>query len=93
MDDFSSPKELAAYLKYLDGNDTAYQEYQAWKFDYERTCPSLNLFCNFCQKLYYVQGNTADAKSTPWGLLFGGFLGLVKFFLRTKKIFELKSMS
>ena len=58
VDDFSSPKELAAYITYLDGNDTAYQEYHAWKFEYERTCPSLNFFCNFCQKLYNVQGNT-----------------------------------
>ena len=25
--DFAGPAELAAYLKYLDGNDTAYNEY------------------------------------------------------------------
>ena len=29
--DFASPKELAAYLKELDNNDTKYEEYLAWK--------------------------------------------------------------
>ena len=29
--DFASPKELAAYLKELDRNDTKYEEYLAWK--------------------------------------------------------------
>uniref|UniRef100_A0A914WA11 Fucosyltransferase n=1 Tax=Plectus sambesii TaxID=2011161 RepID=A0A914WA11_9BILA len=31
VDDFRSPKELAAYLHYLDKNDSAYNEYFAWK--------------------------------------------------------------
>ncbi len=31
VDDFRSIKELAAYLKYLDRNDTAYAAYFAWR--------------------------------------------------------------
>eukprot|EP00741_Cyanophora_paradoxa_P024470 tig00022075_g23627.t1 len=31
VDDFPSVKELAEYLKYLDKNDTAYEEHLAWK--------------------------------------------------------------
>ena len=30
-DDFSSPKDLADYLKYLDQNDAEYEKYLAWK--------------------------------------------------------------
>eukprot|EP01097_Dermamoeba_algensis_P011329 TRINITY_DN8765_c0_g1_i1.p1 TRINITY_DN8765_c0_g1~~TRINITY_DN8765_c0_g1_i1.p1 ORF type:complete len:124 (-),score=20.76 TRINITY_DN8765_c0_g1_i1:56-427(-) len=31
INDFKSPKELADFLKYLDSNDTAYEEYLSWK--------------------------------------------------------------
>ncbi len=31
VDDFKSIEELAAYLKYLDRNDTAYAAYFAWR--------------------------------------------------------------
>ncbi len=31
VDDFRSIRELAAYLKYLDKNDTAYATYFAWR--------------------------------------------------------------
>ncbi len=31
VDDFRSIRELAAYLKYLDKNDTAYAAYFAWR--------------------------------------------------------------
>ena len=30
-EDFKSPEELVKYLDYLDGNDTAYLEYHAWR--------------------------------------------------------------
>ena len=32
-EDFSSPKELAEYLLYLDSNNTAYREYFRWRGD------------------------------------------------------------
>lgn len=31
VDDFHSPGHLAAYLRYLDANDTAYAAFFAWK--------------------------------------------------------------
>ena len=31
VDDFRSPAELGQYLKYLDGNDTAYSQYFKWR--------------------------------------------------------------
>ena len=31
VNDFESPQELAKFLKYLDGNDTAYNEYLSFK--------------------------------------------------------------
>ncbi len=31
VDDFRSMRELADYVKYLDGNDTAYAAYFAWR--------------------------------------------------------------
>jgi hypothetical protein len=31
--DFNTVKELADYLIYLNGNDTAYEEHLAWKYD------------------------------------------------------------
>ena len=35
MRDFSSPEALAEHLRYLDGNDTAYNEYFEWRREYE----------------------------------------------------------
>jgi hypothetical protein len=55
VDDFSSPQELAKYLNYLDSNDTAYQDYLYWRFDYVHKCPP-NVLCDVCKKLHEVQG-------------------------------------
>jgi len=35
VDDFKSPKELVAYMRYLDKNDTAYNEYFEWQNTYD----------------------------------------------------------
>jgi alpha-1,3-fucosyltransferase len=50
------PKELAAYLKLLDANETLYNEYFWWK-DYYRVEYSIedttrHGFCDLCQKLH-----------------------------------------
>jgi len=58
VDDFRSPQHLAEYLNYLDVNNTAYQEYLNWRFDYVHKCKS-NVLCDVCKKLYDVQGKNS----------------------------------
>ncbi|XP_013390895.1 glycoprotein 3-alpha-L-fucosyltransferase A-like [Lingula anatina] len=50
--DFKSPKDLAAYLKYLDKNVTAYNyvQYLEWKNQYT-TGNRLKAYCDLCAKL------------------------------------------
>lgn len=48
--DFDSPKHLAQYLIYLDGNDTAYREYFAWKKFHKRV--ATNRACVLCKQLH-----------------------------------------
>ncbi|XP_078356991.1 glycoprotein 3-alpha-L-fucosyltransferase A-like [Oculina patagonica] len=50
VQDFASPKHLANYLLYLDGNDTAYGEYFIWKKLYKRVAP--NRACTLCKQLH-----------------------------------------
>ena len=47
---FSSPQKLAEYLKYLDKNDTAYNEYFLWKEKYEQIAPKIA--CTLCKQLH-----------------------------------------
>jgi hypothetical protein len=56
VDDFESPKDLANYLHYLDGNDTAYREYLSYKFEYDRVCEPPSTLCEVCQRLHQVHG-------------------------------------
>ncbi|XP_013419823.1 glycoprotein 3-alpha-L-fucosyltransferase A-like [Lingula anatina] len=49
--DFSSPKELADYLKKLDANDALYVKYLEWK-NYYYSAMSTTL-CNLCERLLY----------------------------------------
>ncbi|XP_066928413.1 4-galactosyl-N-acetylglucosaminide 3-alpha-L-fucosyltransferase 9-like [Clytia hemisphaerica] len=65
VSDFSSPKKLADYLKYLSGNETAFNEYLKWKEigigDMSNTTigrwwkQKYPLFCQVCMRL--SQGN------------------------------------
>ncbi|XP_042890421.1 glycoprotein 3-alpha-L-fucosyltransferase A-like [Penaeus japonicus] len=53
--DFASVKDLAQYLLYLDGNDTAYNEYFWWKpyYDVLAVNPSKILaWCDLCERLH-----------------------------------------
>ena len=54
--DFSSVRNLAEYLRYLDGNDTAYCEYFSWKSDYVVEFET-NRGCKLCKRLH-ESGNT-----------------------------------
>jgi len=49
-EDFSSPKQLAEYLHYLDNNDTAYAEYFEWK-EYFKVNFYHSTFCDLCEAL------------------------------------------
>lgn len=50
---FDSIKELAEYLLYLDSNDTAYNQYFAWKTHYAISSDAFfNLYCQICMALH-----------------------------------------
>ncbi len=53
VEDFSSVKELANYLTFLDQNDDLYNEYFTWKGTGEIVNGHTDLFCRFCAFLYY----------------------------------------
>ena len=55
---FGSIMQLAAYLQYLDANDTAYNQYFAWKSHYAvYDGPTTDIHCSICVAL-----NTGKAK-------------------------------
>uniref|UniRef100_A0A8C4NK92 Fucosyltransferase n=1 Tax=Eptatretus burgeri TaxID=7764 RepID=A0A8C4NK92_EPTBU len=58
VDDFSSPAELAAYLHYLDQNDTAYQAYFNWRTKYVLHI-SFSVFNRICEICKHVPNLTA----------------------------------
>nr|XP_039258878.1 4-galactosyl-N-acetylglucosaminide 3-alpha-L-fucosyltransferase FUT6-like [Styela clava] len=57
VDDFSSLKELANYIKYLDRNDTAYLEYLRWLTLKPSDMPRYGLeggWCHICRALHGI---------------------------------------
>jgi alpha-1,3-fucosyltransferase 10 len=69
--DFAGPRELAEYLRYLDGNDAAYEEYFAWRkeglSESFRSLLALKPADPFCALGELVRERTApDWRPTPW---------------------------
>ena len=50
IDDFKSIEELGKYLKYLDGNDLAYNQYLQWSLEY--VIELQQAMCNICKALW-----------------------------------------
>jgi hypothetical protein len=65
VNDYKSPKHLADYLKYLAGNETAYNEYFQWKTKHEVVCLNKEkLFCDLCKMVHDgYQNRYADVNS------------------------------
>uniref|UniRef100_A0A8D0GB03 Fucosyltransferase n=1 Tax=Sphenodon punctatus TaxID=8508 RepID=A0A8D0GB03_SPHPU len=51
VDDFTSPRQLAVYLKYLDKNKTKYKRYFTWRKKYDINLPSFwdEHYCRVCE--------------------------------------------
>jgi len=58
IEDFDSPKSLAAYLKKLDENDSFYNEYFKWKGRGRFVDTMSDFFCRVCGMLYYSDYRT-----------------------------------
>eukprot|EP00794_Sanderia_malayensis_P000126 gene126-737_t len=67
VDDYSSIQGLAKYLKHLDSNDTAYNEYFKWRYKYKVTT-GIDSFCEICKTLHGpVRDNVYDDLNDYWG--------------------------
>ncbi|XP_037803091.1 alpha-(1,3)-fucosyltransferase C-like [Penaeus monodon] len=72
---FPSVESLAKYLKYLDGNDTAYNEYFRWKGQYTIDNGWSNTaqgFCDLCKKLHQDSTPKVYRDIKDWFMLRGG---------------------
>ena len=57
VNDFTSPEELAKYLKYLDRNPNEYTEFLTWRRHYTKVCePSTK--CQLCKGIINNQFNS-----------------------------------
>ena len=63
---FDNLQQLADFLLYLDKNDTAYNEYHQWRYNY-RLYPH-HCMCLFCDAIqtYFIPPKTVDLESF-WG--------------------------
>ncbi|CAH8875883.1 unnamed protein product [Trichobilharzia szidati] len=69
VDEFDSPEELAEYLKYLDKNDTAYNEYFAWHDKGVVSMWSSKPECEFCllaNAVEYLRPTSQEKFSVWW---------------------------
>ncbi|XP_069161624.1 alpha-(1,3)-fucosyltransferase C isoform X2 [Procambarus clarkii] len=73
--DFKSLQDLTAYLKYLDTNDTAYNEYFRWKDHYvvdDGWSSTAHTFCNLCKKLHQDTTPKVYTDMRQWFVTNGG---------------------
>jgi alpha-1,3-fucosyltransferase len=63
---FTSPKELAEYIKEVASDENKYNSYFEWKKEYKSVDTNWDYFCDLCQKLNQTPFN---AKSVKSGLL------------------------
>lgn len=57
VQDFHTVKQLAEHIKYLDNNDTAYNEYFEWKKHYRLESPAHLYGCALCTALHSNKKN------------------------------------
>nr|CAB3247531.1 alpha-(1,3)-fucosyltransferase 6-like [Phallusia mammillata] len=63
--DFSTPKKLVEYLKYLNKNDTAYKEYLKWTTDDLIDIPGHQRETDYCQLCRILHGINIDNIFNP----------------------------
>ncbi|XP_076812959.1 3-galactosyl-N-acetylglucosaminide 4-alpha-L-fucosyltransferase FUT3-like [Clavelina lepadiformis] len=61
-DDFENAEKLVEYLRYLDGNDTAYREYLAWRTHDPEEMPYHGRAVGLCQLCRILHGINIDNK-------------------------------
>ncbi|XP_076814538.1 alpha-(1,3)-fucosyltransferase 7-like [Clavelina lepadiformis] len=61
-DDFENAEKLVEYLRYLDGNDTAYREYLAWRTHDPEEMPYHGRAVGLCQLCRILHGINVDNK-------------------------------
>jgi len=71
VNDFESPQELAEYLKFLDQNDDAYEEYLAWKKKGDigenlSRLVEIRKLNSICQLLQSIKGQWKNPYLTEW---------------------------
>ena len=54
VDNFTSPKHLADYIKYLDKNDEAYYKYHMWRNTHKYGTET-NVWCKLCSMLHQTE--------------------------------------
>ncbi|CAK8688124.1 unnamed protein product [Clavelina lepadiformis] len=61
-DDFENAEKLVEYLRYLDGNDTAYREYLVWRTHDPEEMPYHGRAVGLCQLCRILHGINVDNK-------------------------------